>query len=64
MKTAVMEKVSFLISKKKKNNIGTDIEEAIIHSRCHFPQSSSCVSNMKNQGDCREDKIGCSIFLK
>jgi hypothetical protein len=40
MKTAVMEKVSFLISKKKKkNNIGTDIEEAIIHSRCHFSQS-------------------------
>jgi hypothetical protein len=27
--------------KKKKNNIGTpiDIEEAIIHSRCHFSQS-------------------------
>jgi len=54
MKTAVMEKVSFCISKKKKNNIGTpiDIEEAIIQSRCHFSQSSSCVSNMKNQGGC------------
>jgi hypothetical protein len=37
-----MEKVSFCVSKKKKkNNIGTpiDIEEAIIHSRCHFSQS-------------------------
>jgi hypothetical protein len=49
---------------QKKNNIGTpiDIEEAIIHSRCHFSQSSSCGSNRKNQGGCREDKISDSRY--
>jgi hypothetical protein len=42
------------IQKKKKNNIGTpiDIEEAIIHRRCHFSHSSSRGSNRKTQEGC------------